>query len=763
MSRLPRYIFDLCYNKKCIICKTAKIREATNRLLYDRYRDNLHDNNKVTFPYIRDYIESVYNFRMPSIPSIRRHYEGHFIYYLEHRSEISDILITEWTNSNKGNDKEEDEDLNNEIEIAFAAIEEGAKIYDVFPLTGYNSTTGVNNITGHPCEKLNWTQWSYRFLKVEVNHEFVPMVLPKHVADLLDLIDKYPGLLLLIARGHIKSTLLQIFTLRKMCDFQSRFLYIGGSKDEVIRYTENIRSELKENPIILHYYGYLPHPKRGDSKKGLYLRTPTKTFSHDPHLTFATPPKGSSGTSKLGGHSDYIVLDDIQGEDIKTSDKLKRKHENWFDRNIMPMRKGKTKIIIAGTRKDYDDIYNYIKIKRYLYTFEKPAIIKYPNGDKDEYKLITRDDGVQVWEGGQSDPVNGDLKKWCYHRTELTETVGKYTTTQFIVDGIENLRGGEVFWDEFRKEGWDDRPIKYYKSNGEYDKTLMTLQELLLEKGFLETQKDKGHFSFSSEYQLNPVETEGRHFDIKKIKHYDYDTWQKVVDDDSIPKFSWVDVGYSLPNEMKPKDAKKGKTVFCTAALVDPLKHKGFTPSQGGVYVLEVRSGNYFIQHSNPKYSLLAQILQVNDMYQPQVISFEDNFFGKYLRSNAELNLSQYHLPIDGKRNMLDKFMRISNGINARLSNTKFGLWLCKETQGYGALIRQIAEFPHSSKIDEIDALESCDRLLIRRSGRLVLIGGGDIFSHSLEEMTSDGVLSNKPLNPHTQYTYYRGRRRGFT
>lgn len=757
--RVADHLFKICYANRCAICKDDTIRERTNRILYERYKGARHDGKDVTFPYVKQYMEGTFGVEMPSIPSIKRHYTRHLEYFLDHQEEIPDHLIVEYRNDLKLGattyDKDEEEA---EIERRFNAIDDGdLKIWEAFPLTNYNSETGENG------RILTWREWAYRYVPLEleilenniIRKIHVSMVLAKHTEDLLNIIDKYPGVLVLLHRGALKSTLLQIWTLRKLCDHRMRILYIGATKDEVQRYTENLRSQLKENRRILLDYGYLPHPKRGDNKDALYLRYENQSpFAKDPHLTYATPPTTASGKSKLGGHTDAIIMDDIQSESIQKSDKIKRKHEDWFDRNILPMRKAYTKMIVAGTRKAPDDIYNYIMIKKMLVKVEEPAIIEFPNE-------------------GQEDLIHDDPNKWDYVSSIIYEQVGDHMTKSEIIDGVINLKGGKVFWDGFKEYLWKTRKVQYKKKNGEWDRQRMALQELLLEKQFIEADPDKGHFSFWSEYQLKPIETKGRHFSVEKVKHFSWETWKDIVGNESIPKFTWIDVGYTIPDkDQKAKDVqKKGKTVLLTAGLIRPGQPgcEKFTEGQGGMYLLAVKSGNYFINHVDPKKSLIAQLLLINDQFHPQVICFEENFFGKYILVNTQIFSPDYNLPLIGKKNQLDKHLRISNGINARLSNDKNGLWICDEAEGSGSIMRQIAEFPFTSKIDEIDALESCDRLLIRRTLAIVLIGTASFFDHKNKGLTNGSGMKVRgmPLglpyiNGNKSYSYYRGSKRGF-
>jgi len=729
--RLPEYIFDLIYDKRCKTCTNHTIRVHINKLLHKMYKGDKIDGKKITFVYVRKEYDK-FGVTPPSLPSVVRHYENHMKYYLDHPSEIKE----KWKQEQRERYKAPMVAVENEItaqnregsdeateinQLMRAVSDKELKIYDAFPIRGYNSQTGENG------PLLTWDQWTRKFLtiKVKTPHGYIrkPMTLAKHQIDLLNLMDSdnMEGLQLLISRNHRKSTTLEVYSLRNLCDYQSRILYISGSKDEVVRYTENIRSTLKSNARILYYYGYLPSIIKGNSQKGVYLRSlingiiSEPDFDKDANLSFATSPKANSGSSKLGAHPDIIIIDDMQGEEVEMYDNIKRKHEKWFDRNIMPMRNAGTILIIAGTRKAEDDIYDYIMRKNMLFTIQKPAILEFPNDEQEE-------------------PMNEDElsdSKWSYYYEDRVRTIGEEKITNTFLVGVKNLKGGKVFWDEFRIDNWDNRPIQYRKANGQYNKTLMALQELLLEKGFLEAKAEQGGFSFSAEYQLNPKESKGKHFKKDRIQYYSLNKWRKIVQNKQILKFTWIDVGYSLKmNEKatKRRGFKSGKTAFATICRIEG-DEKGFLPSDAGIYVIDIRSGNYYLKNADPEKSLIGEMLKVYEAYKPQMFCFEDNFFGMYVRVNMQM-FDDFDLPVDGKTNNLDKNARISIGINALLAQPKDigGLYLCRDANGFNALLKQLTDFPYTRKIDELDAVESCHRLLIQGNAKLEIIG--DLYAN---------------------------------
>jgi phage terminase large subunit-like protein len=252
----------------------------------------------------------------------------------------------------------------------------------------------------------------------------------------------------------------------------------------------------------------------------------------------------------------------------------------------------------------------------------------------------------------------------------------------------------------------------------------MAMQELLIEKYYLEADSEKGTFSFSSEYQLDPVETKGRHFDVSSINYFDYEKWIRIKDNTMITKYTWIDVGYSEADPKstkKRKDVKTGKTAMATLCRVTG-EEAGMLPSDRGIYILDVRSGDYFVQDMDIKKSLVGEMLKIYEMFHPEMYAFEDNFFGKYVRKNMQM-FNEYHLPVTGRLNRLDKMVRISNGINAILADPSGGLWLCERANGYQTTIRQLTEFPYATKMDEIDAIESGHRLLVKESDKVVIIG----------------------------------------
>jgi len=725
--RLPEYIFDLIYDKRCKTCTNHTIRVPINKLLHKMYKGEKIDDKKITFVYVRKEYDK-YGVNPPSLPSVVRHYENHMKHYLDNPSEIKEkwkqeqrerykapmvAVENEMTAQNR-----EGSDETAEINQLMRAVgEKEIKIYEAFPLRGYNSQTGENG------PKLTWDQWTRKFLTIKSRtpsgYVRKPMTLAKHQIDILKAIDAddSDGLQLLIARNHRKSTTLEVYSIRNLCDHQARILYISGSKDEVIRYTENIRSTLQSNARILYYYGYLPSLLKGNSQKGVYLRSlidgivSEPDFDKDANLSFATSPKANSGSSKLGAHPDAVIIDDMQGEEVEMYDNIKRKHEKWFDRNIMPMRNAGTKLVIAGTRKAEDDIYDYIMSKDMLFTVQKPAILEFPNDDQDE-------------------PMNEDElsdSKWSYFYEDRSRSIGDEVITNKFLAGVKNLKGGRVFWNEFRMGNWDNRSIQYRKANGQFNKNLMAMQELLLEKGFLEAKAEQGGFSFLAEYQLNPKESKGKHFKKEQLQYFSLNKWRTIIKNKDILKFTWVDVGYSLKmNESKStkrKGFKSGKTAFATICRIEG-DEEGFIPEDAGIYVIDIRSGNYYLKNSDPEKSLIGEMLKIYESYKPQTFCFEDNFFGQYVRVNMQM-FDDFDLPVEGKTNTLNKEARISMGINALLSQPKDvgGLYLCRDANGFNVLLKQIGDFPYTRKVDELDALESCHRLLIQGNAKLEIIG----------------------------------------
>jgi len=269
------------------------------------------------------------------------------------------------------------------------------------------------------------------------------------------LIDRFQQIIILSPRGVGKSIFFSksfplYFMLR---NYNSATLLVTETDDLAKGYTTSIVEALMKNPKLVEDFNT---PALLDPMKGRqgYSR-------HEIHFKRSVSRKEDTfkavglGKKIIGIHPDLIILDDIIQEG-KTQ--LKQEQiERWIDKVILPMRKPNTKIVMIGTRKDPDDIYNYMMRKG---TFEVSV-----------QKIIS------------------EIPDYIVKRNESGRILSIEFTNPYW-DVYENARRA-VLW-----------PQRY------------TLKEVCL------IREEMGHIAFSGEMMNSPVVEEGIQFQRDWLRFY---------------------------------------------------------------------------------------------------------------------------------------------------------------------------------------------------------------------------------------------------
>lgn len=339
------------------------------------------------------------------------------------------------------------------------------------------------------CERFDYYQWVVN----EKTHlkEWTKVNQPAHLTKLdqrlMDLINKYDRILILVHRGSRKSTNMLRRAKRVILDKGETVVYFSCAGTNVEEYSESIRSELTDPPI-LRAYGNVIDPKRTNSKTKMFWIHQTE--KRLPGLSVGT----SEGKTRMGTHPDYIFLDDVVREDADTSKVQQKNLRRWWSKQVLPMAKSNTQIVVVGTVKGMEDLYGVIAEDPTFTVFKIPAIEEFPNGGQRE-----------------PSPTIDDFRWYCvYEKNEFGKN---------ILKGIANIQGGVVSNDEFDMENWAKKGrIQYYlqdKPELGYDGTRMSLQEFLIRKISM------GDEAFESEYQMNPVAMKEGYLKFKNLRWFD--------------------------------------------------------------------------------------------------------------------------------------------------------------------------------------------------------------------------------------------------
>lgn len=279
------------------------------------------------------------------------------------------------------------------------------------------------------------------------------------------LIDRKRQLVILSFRGAGKSVFFsKSYPLYFMLqDFNNACLLVTETDDLAKGYTSSIIEAMLKNPQLIQDFNTpaLLDPMKGRSG---YTR-------HEIHMKRSVARKEDTfkacgvGKKVIGIHPELIILDDIiqEGKGKVQGAKL----ESWINKIILPMRKKHTKTVVIGTRKDPEDIYDFIMRKGTFDVSEQQIVKEIPR-----YEVI-RDKSKDK----------------------------KITDIQFVDpywDVYENARNN-VFWPQ-----------------------MYTLKEVMI------IREEIGHIAFSGEMMNSPVVEEGVEFQRDWLQFYDL---QKVLDE----------------------------------------------------------------------------------------------------------------------------------------------------------------------------------------------------------------------------------------
>lgn len=214
-------------------------------------------------------------------------------------------------------------------------------------------------------------------------------------------------------RDHGKSTIYSFgYVLWKLCksiipgdpDENIRALVVsktGGPSGVSTKVKDAIIEELKTNQKILADFGEIITKEKGGN---VWVRR-SKRGIKDPSLESI----GVQGAI-TGGHYDLILCDDIIDTENSKTDNMRAQVLDWFKGTLMELAEPHTQVIVVGTRKHYDDLYQYLIDNKLWNVFVDVAILKYPRNyeiiapGEDGYDDMTVERAIRM--GGQMREIN---------------------------------------------------------------------------------------------------------------------------------------------------------------------------------------------------------------------------------------------------------------------------------------------------------------------------------------------------------------------
>jgi predicted phage terminase large subunit-like protein len=166
-------------------------------------------------------------------------------------------------------------------------------------------------------------------------------------------------LLVLIPRGHFKTTLISIaYPLWCLCrNPSSRVALISVSADKAEENLADIRARARSETFQKYFSGVIgPENTWEEAGKGkIRIRRP-------PGVTGPSIAAYGVDSKEVGRHFDIMCLDDIVDQEKVNSPAVRDGVWRWFGRQLSVLDPG-TKLLVLGTRWHYDDV--YARILRY--------------------------------------------------------------------------------------------------------------------------------------------------------------------------------------------------------------------------------------------------------------------------------------------------------------------------------------------------------------------------------------------------------------
>lgn len=249
-------------------------------------------------------------------------------------------------------------------------------------------------------------------------------------------------LLVLAPRDHGKTEAAVSVALRQIClDRNIRVLWICESSGQAEKRMRRVKALLESERVTVDWtsapeQAYGPFRlSEADRWMSTQVYVNRSRQSVDPTLEAV-----GSGGSLTGGHFDLILADDLEDDRTTYSASQRQKTKDWFRGTISPMLVPGGTMIVIGTRKHHDDLYQHIIEDPTFRIMEDKAILEFP--DQFEFVFEEDDRGRQIITGVE---VGGGSKVlWEAERP-----------IEYLLQERQSV-GSRLFSREFQNEVQDD-------------------------------------------------------------------------------------------------------------------------------------------------------------------------------------------------------------------------------------------------------------------------------------------------------------------
>ena len=556
---------------------------------------------------------------------------------------------------------------------------------------------------------LDIKQWAYKYeefpQKIMIQNPRTCKYYQKEVmrpAEINDLEVKFheemkahDRILLLAFRGARKSTAGMRFGKKEVLDKGVTLAYFSSNVDLVTDYSEEIKSQFTFNKRILKDYGYIIDDKKTKRKDQMFWMAQRRSAAREPGLAVGSSPGSGKGKSRIGGHPKILIIDDPIGEEQEGSALLRKKVSRWFWKQVWPMLTDETKLIVIGTMKDPEDLYNEIIEKEIMEVIKIRAIEKWPNN-------------------GQTEAFYKETEgKWYYTRFK------KENERKAKIRGVAGIVGGRAGFDGYYEFCWNDPGrIQYYINNDSsigIDRNRMSLQECLLKR------HEVSPINFEYEYQLNAIPVEEGYLAWNKMDRFDYD-------DEGIP--SRDALYFNCQSFFDQSFGQSNRADYCAIAIVAQvendmdIKHNYLLDLKiwrgGGVgkkiqMLRSLAEQHPYVENWGVEADVInsADAIEIkNSLPELNIIPIYQRAAKKDEEEGIERTKVVYKLPDDIPAKKRTKIIRILNQLDVPMSMGRIHIYKGINSEDM-ILFNKCKNFPKCEKIDPLDAtgsaIEMCD------------------------------------------------------
>ena len=201
-------------------------------------------------------------------------------------------------------------------------------------------------------------EFNRKVLQVEEGKGNLPLGTFHHELCEFVMDEKTNKKLVLVPRGHLKSTIVTIgYSLLRIAEDPGvRILIANATYDMACSFLTQIKKHLKENDVFKKYYGELA--KNPDKWSENMITVGKKSFGKKE----ATVTAYGIGGNLVSQHYDVIIMDDVVNRDfINTAEQIQK--TILFYKDSLDLLEPNGKIIVIGTRWADNDLYGWIMDK----------------------------------------------------------------------------------------------------------------------------------------------------------------------------------------------------------------------------------------------------------------------------------------------------------------------------------------------------------------------------------------------------------------